>query len=102
MRLDTLSLKIKRSRFQLPLSPHYHHHCPIVIPVIVIFIMTTQTKHGNLVQEEKIIPRTSWGMSWCIRRDRQGALSGSLREAFRHMTVMVLQPSSGTMASLAL
>lgn len=31
MRLDVLFLKIERSRFQLLLSPHYHHHCPIII-----------------------------------------------------------------------
>ena len=39
-------------------------------------------------------------MFLCILRERQGAFSGSLREAFRHMIVMALQPSSGSLASL--
>ena len=45
---------------------------------------------------------TSWGIVLCIRKDKHGALSGSLREAFKHIIVMALQASWGTSASLAL
>ena len=45
---------------------------------------------------------TSWGIFLCIRRDKHGALSGSLREAFKHIIVMSLQASCGTSASFAL
>ena len=45
---------------------------------------------------------TSWGIFLCIRRDKHGALSGSLREAFKHIMVIALQASCGTSASFAL
>lgn len=49
MRLDVFFLKIERSRFQLLLSPNYHHHCPIIIYIIaiVIFILAIKSRDSD-------------------------------------------------------